>query len=558
MGTIEWQRDDEDRPLARPPLGIKHHYCALALVDYDATTKMFGSIAGTDLFDCRPIFPALTEVAARHVRFQDDTCGLGATTVQEALDTLCRRQPGICTIVVGPVDAWEQALAQIPDGQDAQICFQAGDFIAPNTVDLIGKGHITVSGCGRSTRIRVPTKESAFNFDGCQSVTVRDLDIESGVAEGEEDLKHLRGTLNFRNCPEVEVECVRLACAGRPGPNATCITVNGAEPSEARGTVSVRIRSCTLDIGFLQIGILLTDVVRAHIEDNELRVRPWPFEILRPPIWTHGKLRIALRRWLLPSTEGGRGRDRRAEIGVPLGDGTLLMRTPRALTGVWATLLAMNPAPEGIAEEGLRRHLGLLVDRVLADEPVEGAEALRRVLRRLDLSVEATAYQGIVVGGRVATEVRIVDNTIGGVVQGIHIGVSHREASAGLPDLAGRVTVAGNSVDVVPVPAPLQHHAVFVGNCDSLFVENNCAVASGIRPEGLQIDSIRVFGHLGRRLIITHNHMEGFTTGIAVHPILTGEIPSVLWLVTQNVTPGANSQLSSLIHQLPHPGGNVS
>ena len=53
-GSIEWPRQGAD-PLALPPDGIEHHYCKLAVAVFDG--GVFKSV-----LDCRPQFPALTEL----------------------------------------------------------------------------------------------------------------------------------------------------------------------------------------------------------------------------------------------------------------------------------------------------------------------------------------------------------------------------------------------------------------------------------------------------------------------------------------------------------------
>ena len=79
---VAWPRDDGGNPLPRPPEGIVHHYCPLALVHVKGTTL--------DTTDCRHLFPSLTTMCAEDVCFDNANCQLaGATTVQEALDALC-------------------------------------------------------------------------------------------------------------------------------------------------------------------------------------------------------------------------------------------------------------------------------------------------------------------------------------------------------------------------------------------------------------------------------------------------------------------------------------
>jgi len=53
-GDVEWPKDGSKNPIPQPPHGIYHHYCKLALVDWDGTNF-------TVRHDCRPLFPALNE-----------------------------------------------------------------------------------------------------------------------------------------------------------------------------------------------------------------------------------------------------------------------------------------------------------------------------------------------------------------------------------------------------------------------------------------------------------------------------------------------------------------
>ncbi len=53
-GDVEWPRDDHGAPIARPPAGVQHAYCRIAIVDV-------GADGGIQIVsDCRPTFPPLT------------------------------------------------------------------------------------------------------------------------------------------------------------------------------------------------------------------------------------------------------------------------------------------------------------------------------------------------------------------------------------------------------------------------------------------------------------------------------------------------------------------
>ena len=83
-GEIEWPpfKVPNTQPIPQPPVGIRHHYCRLALLEVD-----HGSLT---LEDCRQPFPSLTTICAEDVCFDNSVCQLpGVETVQEALDRLC-------------------------------------------------------------------------------------------------------------------------------------------------------------------------------------------------------------------------------------------------------------------------------------------------------------------------------------------------------------------------------------------------------------------------------------------------------------------------------------
>ena len=54
LANVEWPRDEHDSPVARPPAGVEHAYCRLALVDVASD----GAVTVTQ--DCRNLFPPLT------------------------------------------------------------------------------------------------------------------------------------------------------------------------------------------------------------------------------------------------------------------------------------------------------------------------------------------------------------------------------------------------------------------------------------------------------------------------------------------------------------------
>jgi Family of unknown function (DUF6519) len=89
-GLVEWPRDGATppAPVFEARHGTAHHYCVLAVVGLSGGT--FGPPT-----DCRPLFPPLTAVTASDVGYDPANCGnlTGTTTVQEAIDALCKTGP---------------------------------------------------------------------------------------------------------------------------------------------------------------------------------------------------------------------------------------------------------------------------------------------------------------------------------------------------------------------------------------------------------------------------------------------------------------------------------
>ena len=83
---IIWPGVDDGHPVALPPQGIRHHYARLALVQ-----SAGGVLSRID--DCRKPFPALTDICAVDVCFDNSICEFPSSvkTVQQAIDELCRR-----------------------------------------------------------------------------------------------------------------------------------------------------------------------------------------------------------------------------------------------------------------------------------------------------------------------------------------------------------------------------------------------------------------------------------------------------------------------------------
>jgi hypothetical protein len=563
-GDVEWPRADDGTPLPSLPHGVRHHYAALAVADYDGET--FGTV-----LDCRDLFPPLTAITASDVSYAEGECDLdGATTVQEALDALCRRE-GKCTVLVQPGPGWYRPLLALAPGQDAEICFPVGEFAVDRTITLTGLGAVLVTGSGPGTRLVVRKQEAVLAFEGCASVTVRDLSAAGGVAADPKDAAHLNGALSFHGCGDVAVDSVVASCAPREARAATCLTVGGGPDGQL--VRSVRVTRSRLDVGQFQTGLLVVDARRVHVEDNEIEVRP----LLKAELVPLGRnllLQDAIRRMLVlrdvaveehPAEPAPAAPDKPAKAlpvkavpeeyadaapstsrakeppthTVPLaGNRSMKFTSTRETAPAWKSLLAEHAkefkTPDA-ARTGIRRLATRFARGELARPGTDAAKFIGSIQRRMP----AVAVQGVVVGGRVAEDVRVVGNTLTGVLQGVHVGLSDAGSGGKSPLSAGRVVVSGNTVSVVVPPVAVRaRHGVFVGNCASLLVEDNRIAATV--PDKRPIEGIRVFGVLGRMAVVRANHLSGFTTGIAFTPLGPPRRQRDQWVVAENLAESAS------------------
>jgi hypothetical protein len=219
-------------------------------------------------------------------------------------------------------------------------------------------------------------------------------------------------------------------------------------------------------------------------------------------------------------------------------------RTDSKLKGKWASLVAnVVPGPYSSNLE-LLQATRKTANRVLIDASVRQLSApFKAWFDAAKPQVLPVATQGIVIGGSVAKDIRVLNNTIQGVLQGVHVGVSERATKSGPVDTAGTVKIAANTIRVLlPLQAVRERHGIFVGNCDSLIIEDNRLTVQRVAiTQQTRIDGVRVFGILGRMMIVRQNHLEGVTTGIRVSPVHANPQITRLWMVADNMVPGAQS-----------------
>lgn len=541
-GDVEWPPFAKGAtPDAVLPVGPLLHYARLALVSTD------GSCLIATVRDCREQFPPLTAIAAADVSYTPDaSCGQGfanVRTVKDAVDALCRQQN--CSLVVGPDQNLSAIIKKLPSGADISICFQPGTYTLTEPLIFSGKGLVKLTGAGRGTRILAPEGESALRFEMCSAVIVRDIAAESGkLVVGDQ----LNGTLDFKNCTHVEVTGIAAKCAGGPRRAAACISVRHTIPP-AKANLhqpSVQITGCELEAGHRQVGVLVVNAINTLVDHNRIHAAPRrPGKLSFSELVKDRMYRSRVVAGLIANATLGDARPPAGGITnctVKIGNHAVQFKTHPTLKKTWGA--HMSAAPLTVAKTGQQ----VLAAMHKAVDAMIGSRSARTgsFVEWFDTVTRENAaalFQGIVVGGRVAEEVRVRDNCVEDSLQGIHIGVSHKvlpgDPVASRKDVAGTVQISGNSIEITLAQETSgdERHGIFVGNCESLNIESNRLKLRRLSDAPkTAIDGIRVYGHIGQMATIRRNHLEHFSTGILFTPLLPyPAASSTLWVISENL-----------------------
>ncbi len=475
-------------------------------------------------------------------------------TVQDAINALCRTKGGgCCTITISAGDDLRARLMnEISAGADAHICITQGEYLLSEPVLLEGRGHITIQGCGNASVIRAPHSEAALIVSQCMSVVVRDLSLQSYRADDKKvDFAHLNGTLTIRDVDDVLIESVSISCPHAGQRMASCLTV-----AHSRQTSSVRVRGSRLYPGDQQLGILLINVDRARIEDNEIKVQPKARKKLFKNRLRDKKYRLSIRKIMLSDAivvDKKTPSDRQRNVEFDYGRKVLRFHSTDSLVKPWQSYLNNFKPENGLPDRDLIRRIKKAADHVLLflandDEDNSAIDSgselfeFKRWFDRVKTQLPAIAAQGIVCAGRIANDICISGNSIQGVAQGVHIGLSHNDPEDRQVDIAGRLLITENKVvNYLSEQKVGQAHALYTGNFESLHIENNHLQLKKFPPNlDVSIEGIRVYGYFGRMLQIRGNRLNGYDPGIIARALKTDDSDLCLWQVENNLLQGAS------------------
>ena len=229
----------------------------------------------------------------------------------------------------------------------------------------------------------------------------------------------------------------------------------------------------------------------------------------------------------------------RAQIKTNFGTIHVSFLSSDKLTNAWNEALRSSlltaTSTVGVIHKTIRQ---IATDAVL--KPANASAAFRGWLSATLPQLYSTSGQGIVVGGDFANDVRILNNTIDGTCQGIHVGLSDLKRDGAHPGhrLANRVQIRGNTVNIRVTPETTgDRHGIFLGCVQSGLVSENhleLTRSPSSTAAGQFIDAIKVAGFFGQSLIIERNNMTGFTVGVYTAQDATAKPDGVLWISAEN------------------------
>lgn len=228
-------------------------------------------------------------------------------------------------------------------------------------------------------------------------------------------------------------------------------------------------------------------------------------------------------------------------LSIKAGKGFVWFKPDPSLVKAWDNWFRLDK-PRGVqSDRDLLFHLIKVADRVLLNNGIltvdeKQFDGFKNWYDQLEKSNMEAGSQGIVIGGSKASDINILNNRIQGVMQGIHIGIRHREVTPGTHDTAEVVRIMNNNINVLlPSYGTRERHGIFVGNCNSLIIQDNyTSVQRTPFTESLNIDGIRVHGYTGKMMIVRQNHILKYTYGIHFWPV-NNVSGTTQWIITDNM-----------------------
>lgn len=463
------------------------------------------------------------------------------TSVQDALNRLCIHELSSCsTVTVHPHDDWLSDLDDIDSAESLSICFRNGTYNLDMPLVFENKKSIRITGAGKGTHIRCHSGEVALQFENCQEVVVENLYAECGKTGTGGRLSHLNGVINALNCGSVRVENSVALCAAGMTNDATCITVRNTKQRYGQAT----IRSCELNCGHYQTGLLLVNMNRSIVTDNIIRSRALPAGInFKAQLSNSSSFRNMVRQYLVNHAvirkfQEDSGLDGRV-VQLSVQGRRVEFRSEVNSFSTWENMVKawISFANKEVrTNQELLQHVKAAADRMLTNQAFRSEYTpMDTWFKTMEKYFSPMIHQGIVIAGQKAGEVVIRNNSLSQVAEAFRVALSD---SGDQKYIAGKLRIQDNNVTgIVPPFYFMNHQLVFVGHCNYSLFENNHIRALRKETNKMQkITGVKVRGRLGRMAIVRQNVITAFDNGIWFEPLDEETDTACHWIIEDNLT----------------------
>jgi len=251
QGFVEWPVDASSNPVPQPPLGIRHHYAKLGLVELTAAGTFAATGTATAPADCRLPFPPLTGLI----------------------------NGGCCTVDVGPADVHDGASLQTlldtyANKGPITVCLEPGTYTLPAPLVLGPElDGLTLQACREGVVLQAQSKPGDDFIPGLivmqdtSSVTIRGIWLSVPLTPFSPP------SGSFSSLPQANQSLLTQFAAGLPV--AIGISVNGS--------AGLTIEDCTFELPdpgqakSFGAGIFATGAM------NDLEITGCTFQSANPP-----------------------------------------------------------------------------------------------------------------------------------------------------------------------------------------------------------------------------------------------------------------------------------
>jgi len=194
---------------------------------------------------------------------------------------------------------------------------------------------------------------------------------------------------------------------------------------------------------------------------------------------------------------------------------------------------SIGTAERSVARKELSFNRSVVYHAILGGlEDVENSPTISRMVSAV-IEDLAMGYQGIAIGGSEGENLQIFNNTIGGMIQGIHSGASINDPKKQLTKYIKKISICDNKIELrIPIWYRNQNHGIFVGNVDMCYVKDNTISVERINNISLRSRTtlsptvgIQIFGFHGKMVLISENVVSVSNTDIGIRFCTTGFLP---------------------------------